>query len=48
MVFLRPKIIRSAEDARKALAEVDQRAPTIQKYQDESVPADVGKKTKGK
>ncbi len=46
MVFLRPRIIRSVEDAKTALAEVDAQAPQVKKYQDESVPAKVGKKSK--
>ena len=38
MVFLRPRIIRTAEDARTALAEVDALAPAVKKWQDEAVP----------
>jgi len=46
MVFLRPRIIRNMEDAKTALAEVDAQAPQIRKYQDESVPAKIGKNPK--
>lgn len=46
MVFLRPKIIRTPEDAKSALAEVDEQAPEVRKYQDESAPAKIGKKPK--
>lgn len=46
MVFLRPKIIRSVQDAKTALAEVDAQAPSIRKYQDESAPTKVGKPQK--
>jgi type II secretory pathway component GspD/PulD (secretin) len=39
MVFLRPKIIHSAEDARTALADVDTQAPQVRKWQDEVLPS---------
>jgi len=38
MVFLRPRIMRTTEDARTALAEVDAEAPAVKKWQDEAVP----------
>jgi len=38
MVFLRPRIIRTAEDAKTALAEVDVQAPAVKKWQDEAIP----------
>ena len=37
MVFLRPRIIRTAQDAKAALAEVDAQAPAVKKWQDEAV-----------
>jgi general secretion pathway protein D len=46
MVFLRPRIIRSVEDAKTALAEVDRQAPAVRKYQDEPGPAKLGTKSK--
>ena len=46
MVFLRPRIIRSVEDAKIALAEADVQAPAVKKYQDVSAPTKVGKKPK--
>jgi len=39
MVFLRPRIIRSASDARAALAEMDAQAPSIKKWQSEVLPS---------
>lgn len=38
MVFLRPRIIRSVEDAKTALAEVDAQAPSVKKWQTEVLP----------
>jgi type II secretory pathway component GspD/PulD (secretin) len=46
MVFLRPRIIRTSEDARAALADLDREAPEVKKYQDESVSNKVGKSSK--
>ncbi len=46
MVFLRPKIIHSEEDAKTALAEANQQAPAVKKYDDESAPAKPGPKSK--
>jgi hypothetical protein len=48
MVFLHPRIIRSVEDAKAALAQVDEQAPAVKKYQDELAPTKVGKKSKNK
>lgn len=45
MVFLRPKIIHSPNDARAALAEADAQAPLIKKWQDDTAKQD--KKSKG-
>ncbi len=39
MVFLRPKVIRSPEDASDALREVDKEAPLVKKWQEEARPA---------
>jgi general secretion pathway protein D len=36
IVFLRPKVIRSPEDANDVLREVDQKAPLVKKWQDEA------------
>ena len=41
MVFLRPKVIRTPEDAQDALKEVNQKTPLIQKWQTETNPPDV-------
>ncbi|MGA2247825.1 MAG: secretin N-terminal domain-containing protein [Verrucomicrobiota bacterium] len=38
MVFLRPRIIRSPQDAAAALAEVDSQAPKVKKWQAEVLP----------
>ena len=46
MVFLRPRIIRSVEDAKTALAEVDKQAPAVRKYQDQAAPTKVDTKQK--
>lgn len=47
MVFLRPRIIRTSEDARTALAEVDAQAPAVKKWQEEADPAlKTGKKAR--
>jgi general secretion pathway protein D len=40
MVFLRPKVIRTPEDAQDALREVNQKTPLIQKWQTETNPPD--------
>ncbi len=44
MVFLRPKIVRTPEEARELLEEVEKKAPRIKKWQDDSQP----KKEQGK
>ena len=46
MVFLRPRVIRSAEDAQKVLDEVDLKAPLVKKWQEEALPVAPGKKSK--
>jgi general secretion pathway protein D len=38
MVFLRPRVIRSAEDAQQVLDEVDLKAPLVKKWQQEALP----------
>jgi general secretion pathway protein D len=48
MVFLRPRIIRTAEDARTALADIDTQAPEVKRYQDDAAAARVGKSSKKK
>jgi general secretion pathway protein D len=46
MVFLRPRIIRTTQDAAAALAEVDSQAPAVKKYQDdEATTGKTGKKS---
>jgi type II secretory pathway component GspD/PulD (secretin) len=44
MVFLRPRVIRSEADATGALAQVDEQAPLVKKWQDGAEKPD--KKTK--
>jgi general secretion pathway protein D len=46
MVFLRPRVIRSAEDAQQVLDEVDQKAPLVKKWQEEAQPITPVKKTR--
>ncbi|HUC83591.1 MAG TPA: secretin N-terminal domain-containing protein [Candidatus Acidoferrales bacterium] len=48
MVFLRPRIIRSTEDAKAALAEVDAQAPQVKKWQSEALPPANNDKTSRK
>jgi len=48
MVFLRPRIIRTTEDAKTALAEVDAQAPQVKKWQNEVLPTDNAGKKGGK
>jgi general secretion pathway protein D len=36
MVFLRPKVVRTPEEARELLEEVDKKAPLVKKWKDES------------
>ena len=36
MVFLRPRVVRAAEDARKLLDEINQRAPNLKKWEQDS------------
>ena len=38
MVFLRPRVIRSAADAKELLNEVDKKAPRVQKWQQDAQP----------
>ena len=38
MVFLRPRVIRSPEDASAVLREVDEKAPLVKKWQEETSP----------
>ena len=38
MVFLRPKIVRSAADAKELLDEVDKKAPRVKQWQDDAQP----------
>lgn len=38
MVFLRPRIIRTPEDARELLRDVDEKAPLVKKWQEDSRP----------
>jgi general secretion pathway protein D len=38
MVFLRPRIVRSPDQARQLLEEVDRKAPRVKKWQEESHP----------
>jgi general secretion pathway protein D len=45
MVFLRPRIIHSPNDAKAALAEADAQAPLIKKWQEDTAKQD--KKSKG-
>jgi general secretion pathway protein D len=49
MVFLRPKIVRTPEEAKALLREVDERAPRVKKWQDDAEPTTPkGKKAKAK
>jgi type II secretory pathway component GspD/PulD (secretin) len=36
MVFLRPRVVRNSEDARELMREMDQKAPLIKKWDDDS------------
>jgi len=36
LVFLRPTVVRSPEDAKKLLEEMDRKAPLIKKWKDEN------------
>ena len=38
MVFLRPRVIRTPEDASAVLREVDEKAPLVKKWQEEASP----------
>jgi general secretion pathway protein D len=40
MVFLRPKVVRSPDDARRLLEELDKKAPRVKKWQDDAQPKD--------
>lgn len=44
MVFLRPRVIRTPEDAQQVLDEVDQKAPLVKQYQDEAHQAETKSK----
>jgi general secretion pathway protein D len=46
MVFLRPRVIRSPSDADAVLREVDEKAPLVKQWQDDSHPAKPVKKTR--
>jgi general secretion pathway protein D len=46
MVFLRPKVVRSPEEAKELLEETDKKAPLVKQWQDDSQPKDTGKKSK--
>ena len=46
MVFLRPRVIRSPEDASEVLREVDKKAPLVKKWQDEATSHDRKKSEK--
>ncbi|MEI9863338.1 MAG: hypothetical protein WDN00_02025 [Limisphaerales bacterium] len=46
MVFLRPKVIRTPEDAQDVLNEVLKKAPLIQKLQNESNLPNAGEPSK--
>jgi type II secretion system protein D len=46
MVFLRPKVIRTPEDAKAVMDEVNKEAPLIQKWQRETNPTNAGVKSK--
>jgi general secretion pathway protein D len=46
MVFLRPKVIRTPDDAQAALHEVDEEAPQVKEYQDQAHENAAGKKPK--
>ena len=42
MVFLRPRVVRNAEDAQELLEEVDKKAPLVRKWKD-GIPPKIGK-----
>ena len=48
MVFLRPKVVRTSEQAEELLRQVDERAPRVKKWQDDAGPASKDKKKAGK
>jgi general secretion pathway protein D len=46
MVFLRPKVVRTPDQAQELLKEIDQRAPRVKKWQDDAQPKQDDKKKK--
>jgi general secretion pathway protein D len=46
MVFLRPRVIRTTEDAKSVLDEVDLKAPLVKQYQQEVLPTATGQNSK--
>ena len=46
MVFLRPKVVRSPEEAKQLLEETDRKAPLVKQWQDDTQPKNTDKKLK--
>jgi len=48
MVFLRPKVVRTPQQAEQLRREIDERAPNIKKWQDDAEPVEKDKTKKEK
>ena len=40
MVFLRPRVVRNAEDSRELMEEMGKKAPLVKKYEEDSAAKD--------